>query len=407
MKDVVVTGACRTAVGKYLGTLKDVEPQDYACHVLTEVCKRSNISLDQLDEIIFGEVFGYTPNIARCAALLAGVPIETPAYTIDRQCASSMEAIHSALSRIRCDDGEIFAVGGVESMSRLPYYLDPCVRANPLKLGNYQLFDAFNHGVEINSPVKLYPNLNMGLTAENVADQFGITREAMDQFAYESQMKWAKAQENHEFDEEITPFTFDTKKGPVTFQVDEHPRPSTTVEALSKLKPAFKFDGTGRVTAGNSAGMNDGASAMIMMSADKAQELGLKPMAKVLCSCTAGCDPRIMGIGPVEASRKALRMAGLKLEDMGVIEINEAFASQSVAVCNELGMPAGSEMYERVNVTGGAIAHGHAVGNSGVRICVTLIHQMKRRNVKYGLATLCIGGGMGMATIFENPDYVE
>jgi len=401
MKEVVVTGACRTAVGKYLGTLKDIEPQEYAAHVVKEAAKRSKIGLDEPQELIFGEVFGYTPNIARCAGLLAGVPIETPAHTIDRQCASSMEAIHSAMARILSDDDDVFICGGVESMSRLPYYLDPSVRANPLRIGDKPLYDAFNHGVTIAQPVSMFPNLNMGLTAENVADKYGITREAMDIFSVESQQKWKEAHDAGKFIDEIVPFTFDTKKGPVTFDTDEHPRPDTTFEKLSKLKPAFKFDGTGRVTAGNSAGMNDGASAMVVMSSDAARERGLQPMVKILTSVTAAVDPRIMGIGPVPATIKALKRTGLKLEDMGVIELNEAFASQSVACCNELGMPRGTEMYKRVNVNGGAIAHGHPVGSSGCRICVTLIYEMMRRGCKYGLATLCIGGGMGMATIFE------
>ena len=220
-------------------------------------------------------------------------------------------------------------------------------------------------------------------------------------------MKWAAAQDAGYFKDEIVPFEVKTKKGTVILDTDEHPRRDTTVEKLAKLKPVFKTDGTGRVTAGNSAGMNDGAAACVVMDAETAKARGVKPLAKILCSVTAGVDPRYMGIGPVPAVKKALERTGLKLEDIGVFELNEAFASQSVACCNELGMPMGSEMYKRVNPLGGAVAHGHAIGASGVRICVTLINEMRRRGCRYGCATLCIGGGMGMATIFENPDYTE
>lgn len=400
MKTCVITGAVRTAVGGYLGSLKTVEAQDLCAAVITEAAKRSGIELDQLDEVIMGDVYGYTPNVARCAALVAGVPEEIPAYEVDRQCASSLQAVVAACQQIMSEEADVVMAGGVETMSRLPFYLDPSARYQPFRLGDKPLFDTFNHGVTMVSSKK-YPGLNMGLTAENVAEKYGLKREELDAFAVDSQRKMAEAQAAGKFKDEIVPFEVKSRKGSFIFDTDEHNTPDTTMESLAKLKPVFKPDG-GIVTAGNSSGMNDGASAVVVMSEEKAAELGCKPLVKIVSFSSVGCDPRIMGIGPVGAIKKALKKANLKLEDIDLFELNEAFAAQSLGCLTELGMLPGTEMYERVNVNGGAIAHGHALGNSGTRILTTLIYEMKRRNVRYGLATLCIGGGQGMALIVEN-----
>jgi acetyl-CoA C-acetyltransferase len=357
--------------------------------------------MDQVDQVILGDVFGYTPNVARCAALLAGAPIETPAFTVDRQCASSLQAVMSAAQDIASGNAEIVLAGGVEVMSRLTYYLDPSARAEAFRLGDKPIYDTFTHGVTIVQPNSLYPGVNMGLTAENVAEKYNITREEQDRFSYESQMKTKKAQEEGKFKDEIVPFEVKLRKSSFIFDKDEHPTPDTTMESLAKLRPAFKREG-GTVTPGNSSGMNDGASAVVVMSEEKCKSLGLKPLVRIVTMTAAGVDPRIMGIGPVPAINKALAKAGLRLEDIDLFELNEAFAAQSLGVLKELGMDMGTELYKRVNVNGGAIAHGHALGNSGTRLLTTLIYEMKRRGAKYGIDSLCIGGGQGMALIVEN-----
>ena len=402
MRNCVITSACRTPVGKYLGSLKDMEAQDLGALVIKDAARRSGIGLEDFDQIIMGDVYGYTPNVARCAALLAGVPVETPAYTVDRQCASSLQAVMSAVYEIRAEEADVVLAGGTEVMSRMLYYLDPSVRANPMRIGDKHLYDAFNHGVTIVQPQSMYPGTNMGITAENVAERYQITRQEQDAFALDSQKKYKKAYEEGKFQDEIVPVEIHSKKGTFLFDIDEHPKPNTTLESLAKLKPAFKFDGTGTVTAGNASGMNDGASAVVVMAEEKACQLGVKPLVRIVATASAGVDPKVMGLGPVPAIRKALKKAGLELNDIGVIELNEAFAAQSLGCLKELGMNMGTEMYERVNVNGGAIAHGHALANSGTRILTTLIYEMKRRNVSYGLAALCIGGGQGLAVIVEN-----
>lgn len=399
METCVITGAARTAVGGYLGSLKTVEAQDLCAAVIIEAARRSEISLNELDEVIMGDVYGYTPNVSRCAALVAGVPEEIPAYTVDRQCASSLQAVVSACQQIAAKEADVVMAGGVEVMSRLPFYLDPSSRYAPLRLGDKPLYDTFNHGVTMVSSKK-YPGLNMGLTAENVAEKYGLTREELDAFAADSQRKMEEAQKAGKFDEEIVPFEVNIKRKSFVFDRDEHNTQGTTPESLSKLKPVFKKDGI--VTAGNSSGMNDGASAVVVMSEEKAAQLKKKPMVKVVSYSSVGCDPRIMGIGPVEAIRKALKKAEITLEDIDLFELNEAFAAQSLGCLKELGMLPGTELYKRVNVNGGAIAHGHALANSGTRILTTLIYEMKRRDARYGLASLCIGGGQGMAMIVEN-----
>ncbi len=402
MKKCVITGAARTAVGGYLGSLKTVEAQDLCAAVIREAALRGGIQADQIDEVIMGDVYGYTPNVARCAALLAGVPDSVPAHSVDRQCASSLQAVISGVCQIAAGEAEIVMAGGVEVMSRMPFYFDPSTRYKPFRMGEKTLYDTFTRGVTIVQPQSLYPDTNMGLTAENVAQRHGITREEQDRFALESQLKYKAAAEAGKFKDEIVPFEVADRKTSFLFEVDEHPKPDTTLESLAKLKPAFKRDGTGTVTAGNASGMNDGASAVVVMSQEKAGALGLKPLVEIVSMASAGVDPRYMGLGPVPAVRKALEKAGLTLRDIDLFELNEAFAAQSLGCLKELGMDMGSDLYDRVNVNGGAIAHGHALGNSGTRLLTTLIYEMKRRKAKHGLATLCIGGGMGTALIVRN-----
>ena len=402
MRKCVITAAARTAVGAYLGSLKTVEAQDLGAAVIRAAAERSAISLEDVEQVIMGDVYGYTPNVSRCAALIAGVPERVPAYTVDRQCASSLQAVVSASYEIMAEEADVIIAGGVETMSRLPYYLEPSARYQGFRIGDTKLYDAFSHGVTMVQPPQLYPGLNMGLTAENVAEKYGITRKEQDEFAFDSQRKTKEAMEAGKFTDEIVPFEVVGKKERFVFQVDEHPRKDTTMETLAKLKPAFRFDGKGTVTAGNSSGMNDGASAVVVMSEEKAAELGKKPLVRILSGATVGVDPRIMGIGPAYAIPKALKKAGLQLEDIGLFELNEAFAAQSIGCLRELHMEPGTELYQRVNVNGGAIALGHALANSGTRILTTLIYEMKRRKVQYGVASLCIGGGQGMALVVEN-----
>jgi len=403
LTNCVITSATRTAVGGYLGSLKTVEAQDLASAVLKEAAKKSNINLDQIDQVVMGDVYGYTPNVARCASLIAGIPESTPAYTVDRQCASSLQAVVSAVQEIMSQEAEIMLAGGVEVMSRLTYYLDPSTRAEPFKMGNKTIYDTFFNGVTIVQPKSLYPELNMGLTAENIAERYKITREEQDRFAIDSQRKMKVAMDEGKFKDEIIPYEVKLKKRSYIFDTDEHPRPDTTMETLTKLKPAFKTGGT--VTAGNSSGMNDGASAVVVMSEEKAKELGCDPLVKIISYSSVGVDPSVMGLGPVPAIKKALEKANLTLEDIDLFEINEAFASQSLGVLKELGMDMGSKLYERVNVNGGAIAHGHALANSGTRLLTTLIYELKRRGGRYGVVSLCIGGGQGMALVVENCQY--
>ena len=400
MEEIVITSAVRTPVGAYLGSLRTVEAQDLGALVIKEAAKRSRIELDQLDQVVFGDVYGYTPNVARCAALLAGVPDEVPAYTVDRQCASSLQAVMSGMYELMAGEADIICAGGVEVMSRLTYYLDPSTRYEPLRMGDKKLYDTFAHGVTIVQPRALYPGLNMGLTAENVAQRYHITRHEQDAFALDSPRNMAAAQSAGKFDEELVPVEVRERKRTFLFEKDEHNRPDTTMESLAKLKPAFKEGGT--VTAGNSSGMNDGASSVILMTKRKADELGVTPMARIVSMSSAGLDPSIMGLGPVPATRKALKKANLTIENMDLIELNEAFAAQSLGCLKEMGLDMGTEGYAKVNVNGGAIAHGHALANSGTRILTTLLYELRRRGGIYGLASLCIGGGQGMACIVEN-----
>ena len=404
MERCVITGAVRTAVGAYLGGLKTVPAYQLGSLVLEEAVKRSGVDKNDIQQVIMGDVLSMTPNLARVAALVAGFDEGIPAFSVDRQCGSALQAVVSAAHAIAAGDAEIIAAGGAESMSRAPYFMPASIRYEGVRMNKFQVEDAFEYASSHAHPVELYPNLNMGLTAENVAKRFHITREQQDIFAYDSQMKWAQAQEKSLFKDEILPVEVQLRKSSYISDTDEHPKPDTTLEKLSKLRPAFLRDGTGTVTAGNASGMNDGASAVVVMAEHTARERGIKPLVRVVSSATAGVDPSIMGLGPVPAVNLALKRAGLKLEDIGLFELNEAFAAQSLDCLIELGMAPGSPLYERVNVNGGAIAHGHALGNSGTRILTTLIYEMKRRGVQYGLATLCIGGGQGIAMIVENAE---
>ena len=400
MKQLVITGAARSAVGGYLGSLKTVEAQDLGAAAIQAAAARGGISLEQVDEVIFGDVYGYTPNVARCAALMAGVPEETPAFTVDRQCASSLQAVQSACYEVSAEEADIVIAGGVEVMSRMTYYLPPSSRYEPLRLGDKPLYDTFSHGVTIVQPQAKYPGTNMGITAENVAERYHITREEEDAFSVDSQRKMKEAQDAGRFKEEIFPFEVKQRKGSFVFDTDEHMKPDTTMESLGRLRPCFKDGGV--VTAGNSSGMNDGASAVVIMTEEKAKELGVEPLVRIVGTSSAGVDPRYMGLGPAPAIRKLLKKTGLELSDIDLFELNEAFAAQSLGCLKELGMDMGTELYSRVNVNGGAIAHGHALANSGTRILTTMIYELKRRNGRYGLASLCIGGGQGMAILVEN-----
>ncbi len=389
-KEIVLVGACRTALGKFGGTLANVPAVDLGAIVIKEAIRRAGIKPEDVDEVLMGNVIqaGLGQSPARQAAVKAGIPVEVPALTVNNVCGSGLKCVNMAAAMIEAGEADVMVVGGMENMSAAPYSLPNArfgYRMNDGKVVDLMvhdaLWDAFN-------------NYHMGITAENVAEEFGVTREMQDEFAAWSQQKCEAAQNAGKFDEEIVPVPIKVKKEIVEFKVDEFPRAGVTAEAIAKLKPAFKPDGT--VTAANASGINDGAAAIVVMSAEKAKELGVKPMAKIIASASAGVDPHIMGVGPVFATRKALKKANMEVKDLDLIEANEAFAAQSVAVANELGFDK-----EKVNVNGGAIALGHPVGASGCRILVSLLYEMKRRNAKKGLATLCVGGGMGVATIVE------
>lgn len=411
MKDVVVVDACRTAVGGMGGTLKPLSANDLACTVLKGVLDRTGIEPQMIDEVILGQCRQTSdePNIARVAALKSGIPDTVPAYTVMRQCASAMTAVHSGIMSILCGQNDVVIAGGTESMSNAVFYIRGARWG--LGNGNTELVDALTEGQFRSQPQEIFGRYNMGATAENVAETLNITREEQDAFALSSQQKAVAAIEAGKFRDEIVPVVIpQRKKDPIIFDTDEFPRPDASLEKLAKLKPCFNIvhdeDGrlnnsqefTGTVTAASSSGRNDGASAMLLMSAEKARKLGVRPLAKMIGMGTAGCDPRLMGLGPVYAVPKALKDAGVTLDDIGLIELNEAFAAQSLGCIKLMGL---EDRMDIINVNGGAIALGHPVGSSGCRILVSLVHEMKRRGVKYGLATLCIAGGMGQATVVE------
>jgi len=390
MRNIYVVSCCRTAVGTFGGSLKDVSAASMGSIVMKEAIARASITPEMIDEVFFGCVLtaGCGQNVARQSAMGAGIPKEVPAATVGMVCGSGMKSMVEGARAILAGDAEIVMTGGTENMSSAPYVI-PAARWGA-RMNNTTMVDTMvNDGLW-----DVFNDYHMGITAENVCDQWGITRQELDEFALRSQQRAAAAISEGRFRDEIVPVEIKVKKAVKVFDTDEHPR-ATSAEALAGLRPAFKKDG--RVTAGNASGINDGAAAIILASEEAVAKYGLKPMAKLTGWGQAGVDPSIMGVGPIEASRKALAKAGKTIADMDLVEANEAFAAQSVAVARELGLD-----MEKTNVNGGAIALGHPIGASGARIIVTLLHEMKKRGSANGLATLCIGGGMGIAATFEN-----
>ncbi|MDI6838098.1 MAG: thiolase family protein [Rhizobiaceae bacterium] len=403
MKRAIITSYARTAIGTFLGSLREVPVEVLGAIAIQGAIKRSNLGKHQVDEVIMGHALpsGEAANIARVSLLLAGLTETTPGYTVCRMCGSGIQAIVSAMHEIQAGDAEIVVAGGTENLSRVPYYLPLSVRYQGLRNLNYELLCSNQRHSETAQPPSMYPGLNMGLTGENVAERCQISREDQDLFSLESHRKAIAAIRSGRFAEEIVPVEIEQKKGPpITFEVDEHPRENTSLEALARLRPAFKKDGT--LTAGNSSGINDGAAALVVMSEDKGNALGLKPLAYVVDYAVTALDPRIMGLGPVTAIPRLLKKAGLQLQDIDLFEINEAFAGQILGCLKELGMYMGTPLYDRVNVNGGAIALGHPVGMTGARLTGTLAYELRHRNLRYGIASACIGGGMGIALLIEN-----
>ena len=392
MREVYVVNCCRTAVGSFGGSLKDVPAPEMGAIVIKEALKRANVAPENVDEVMFGCILtaGLGQNVARQASLKAGIPIEVPAYTVGMVCGSGMKSVIEGARSIVAGDADIIVAGGTENMSAAPYSI-PAARWGARRNNNKIIDPMVNDGL-----TDAFNNYHMGITAENVCDQWGITREELDEFAYNSQKKAAAARDSGRFNDEIVPVPVKVKKEIVEFKTDEFIKGDVSLEKMAKLKPAFKPDG-GRVTAANASGINDGAAAIVLASKEAVEKYGLKPMFKLIGWGQGGVDPKIMGVGPVPASKNAMAKAGVTIEDIDLVEANEAFAAQSVAVARELKFD-----MSKVNVNGGAIAIGHPVGASGARIIVTLLHEMlKRDDAKKGLATLCIGGGMGVATIFE------
>ena len=391
MTDVVIVGAARTAIGKFGGTLAKVPAADLGAHVIRALLARTGLEPGQVSEVILGQVLtaGIGMNGARQASIRAGLPDMIPAMTINKVCGSGLKATHLAAQAIKAGDAEIVVAGGQESMSMAPHVM--LGSRDGFRMGDAKLIDTMiNDGL-----TDVFNQYHMGITAENVAKQFGVTRQEQDAFSAASQQKAEAAQKAGRFKDEIAPFEIPQRKGPaLLFDADEYPKHGSSAEALAGLKPAFDKNGT--VTAGNASGINDGAAAVVMMSAKKAQELGLKPLARVRAYASAGVDPKIMGMGPVPASQLCLSKAGWKASELDLMEINEAFAAQAIAVNKQMGWDT-----SKINVNGGAIALGHPIGASGCRILVTLLHEMIRRDAKKGLASLCIGGGMGVALAVE------
>lgn len=390
-KKVVLAGACRTAVGGMGGALSTTPAPEMGAIVIKEALKRAGVAPEQVDQVYMGCVIqaGLGQNVARQASIKAGLPVEVPALTINIVCGSGLQAVNMAAAMIQAGEADIVVAGGTENMSMAPYALKNARYG--YRMGNAPMIDTM-----VNDALwDAFNDYHMGITAENVCDQWGITREELDEFAAASQQKAVKAQEEGKFDAEIVPVEIKKKKETIIFNKDEGPRPGTTAEGIARLKPAFKKDG-GRVTAANASSINDGAAAVVVMSEEKAKELGVKPMATWIAGALGGVDPSIMGVGPVVSTRKAMEKAGMTIADFDLIEANEAFAAQSVAVGRDLGFD-----LSKLNVNGGAIAIGHPVGASGCRILVTLLYEMEKRDAKTGLATLCIGGGMGCSAIVK------
>ena len=392
-KEVVIISAVRSAIGSFLGSLKDIPATDLGATVIKEALKRAGVAPESVDEVIMGNVLqaGLGQNPARQAAMKAGLPETVPALTINKVCGSGLKAVHLARQAIIAGDADIIVAGGMENMSQAPYLMKD--GREGFKMGDQKIIDSMiSDGLWC-----AFNDYHMGITAENLCDRYSITREEQDTFSAKSQQKAAAAIEAGTFAEEIVAIEIPQRKGdPIIFDKDEYVKAGTTADKLGKLRPAFKKDGS--VTAGNASGINDGAAAFVIMSKEKADELGLTPLATIAANGNAGVDPSVMGLGPVEAVKKALAKANMQLSEIDLIEANEAFAAQSIAVDKELGFDE-----EKLNVNGGAIALGHPIGASGARILVTLLHEMKRRDAKSGLATLCIGGGQGVATIVTRP----
>ena len=388
-KTVVITSAVRTAIGSLGGTLKNIPGYKLGSTVISNAIKKSNLKPSDVDEVIMGQVLtgGAGQNPARQASIESGIPKEVPSYIVNQVCGSGLRSIASGFDSILSNSSNIVLAGGQESMSQAPHVVH---LRNGKKLGDTELVDSMiKDGLW-----DAFNGYHMGNTAENVAQQFQITRKDQDQFSFESQTKALKAQKENKFEDEIVPFEIKSKKGNSIFKKDEHPREGVSLTLLSKLKTVFQKDGT--VTAGNASGINDGAAAVVLMSKNEAEKRGLKPLAEIKSWASCGVDPSIMGTGPIPSSKKALKLAGWQAKDLDLIEANEAFAAQSCAVVKELSLP-----MEKVNVNGGAIALGHPIGASGTRVFVTLVHEMVKRDSKKGLATLCIGGGMGIAMCIE------
>ncbi len=397
VREAWIVSAVRTPVGRYGGALARVRPDDLAALVIKAAVERSNVPPDAIDDVIMGcanQAGEDNRNVARMSALLAGLPVEVPGQTVNRLCGSGLQAINSAAHAIMVGDGDVFVAGGVESMSRAPYVMaKPEV---PFDRGNREMYDT-TLGWRFTNPklAEMYPPFSMGETGENVADGRQVSREEQDAFALRSHRRAIAAIEEGRFQNQIVPVMVPQRRGePVVVDRDEHPRPDTSMEALARLRPAFRQGGT--VTAGNSSGINDGASATVVVEKGYAREHGIKPMARVLATAVAGVDPAVMGLGPIPATRKALERAGLEIDDLDLIELNEAFASQSIAVMRELRLDP-----EKTNVNGGAIALGHPLGMSGARLMTMLAHELERRGGRFGLATMCIGVGQGIATVIE------
>ena len=395
MREAFIVSAIRTPIGKIGGVFKDVTPDVLAEAVIKKAIEKSGLDASKIDEIIFGQTKQSAdyPNIARVASLMAGVPESVPSYTVMRQCGSGLQAILNAYQIIMSDMGDVVLAGGVESMSNAPYYLRSARYG--YNAGNSVLVDSNTESQPKSQPESIYGSFTMGMTAENISRKYNISKCEQDEYALLSQNRALKAIENGIFNDEIIPIEVIDKKGNVfVIDKDEGPR-ETSMELLAKLKPVFMEGGT--VTAGNASTRNDGAAALMIASSDAVKNNGIKPLAKIVSCCAVGVDPKLMGIGPVDAIKKVLKNANLKLEDIDVIEINEAFASQTLAAVKELNID-----LEKLNPNGGAIALGHPLGCSGARIITTLVHQMKRKNSRYGLGAICIAGGQGMAIIIEN-----
>jgi 3-oxoadipyl-CoA thiolase len=399
VSEALIVDAVRTPIGRYGGTLSSVRPDDLAARVIEAAVARTGLPTDDVDDVFFGCTNGQgedNRNVARMASLLAGLPVEVPGVTVNRLCASGLEAVSQAGRAVRLDDAELVLAGGVESMSRSPFVMLKPERSFPR--GDIELVDTTIGWRFINPRMaERYSTESMGETAENVAERYGVSREEQDEFALESHRRALAAAEEGRFDDELATVDAPQPKGdPLTIHADEGPRPDTTLERLAKLKPVFRAGGT--VTAGNSSQINDGAACVVVTTEERARELGREPLARIVSTGAAGVDPAYMGVGPVPASRKALEGAGLTIDDIDLVELNEAFAAQVIASARELGIE-----HDKLNVNGGAIALGHPLGCSGTRLVTTLSWEMRRRGARYGLATMCIGVGQGLAMVLENP----